>query len=115
MVQVERVNYCYIEGLQVSPPTDLIVDIWSFSDLPVIEVVAHAVCFDSARDQGIKHNHPGEQGRIPSGARCVFCGEKLPVIGQHPYVVEVKDSRLSSQYWAHTSCMQDVIQIEQGA
>lgn len=86
--------------------------IWPPSDLPVFETWAHTECFQAARGAGVSPDPPAERGRIPSGAKCVFCGTKLPIAGRHPYALEVWESDPPSRFWSHAGCLADLIELD---
>ena len=68
---------------------------------------SHTERFTGFTDQSVDPDPPSEHGRVPARARCVFCGEKLPRIGVHPYSLDVGDASPPNRYWAHANCIQD--------
>ena len=65
----------------------------------------HSICFNRLRDNSVKPDDLRNYGHIPKNACCVFCGKKLPIIGQHPYCFDIEDKNLSKRYWTHADCL----------
>jgi hypothetical protein len=81
--------------LEVAPPPDAEpVTLWTHED-----------CFAALRNPSVDFDDPGEHGHIPPKARCVFCGEALPIVGKHPYVFDVGDFSPPHRYWSHAPCL----------
>ena len=81
--------------LEVHPPPD---------GAPVI-LWAHESCFAILRDSSVDYDDPKDHGRIPGKARCVFCGNRLPMVGTHPYVLDVGSILPARRFWAHAPCL----------
>lgn len=81
--------------LVISPPPDA---------EPVV-AWGHEACFSRLRHAAVDYDDPREHGRVPSKARCAFCGEKLPVVGRHPFVFDVGEASPPQRLWAHAECM----------
>ena len=81
--------------IQISPPPD---------GEPIV-VWAHEACLAEVRDGSVEPDDPRGHGRIPSKARCVFCGAPLPLIGRHPFVFDVGAFTPPHRFWAHADCM----------
>lgn len=92
-------------------PVDLRVDIWPPSDLPMIHATMHRVCFVAVCDRSVLPDPPEEYGRIPRTACFIFCGEQLPIVGRHPYALEIWESEVPGRYWAHAGCLLDPIKM----
>lgn len=104
---------CFLSCKRVHEPTGLRIAIWVPSDLPALHVVAHAECFRESRDPSVMPDPPDEHGRVPAKARCLFCGEKLPILGRHPFAMEVRESDSTGRYWVHADCMQENVDLPQ--
>jgi hypothetical protein len=102
---------CFVSCQRQPIPTGLQVNIWPPSDLPLIPGVAHEECFVEAKEPSVAPDLANERGWIPSRARCVFCGEKLPIIGRHPYALEVQTEESLMRYWAHAACVEDILDL----
>ena len=87
---------------------DVELKIWPPSDLPPIHASAHSPCLDQVRETSVEPDLPGELGSIPANARCLFCGEKLPIVGEHPYALELEGP---SRFWAHATCLKSEIDL----
>lgn len=87
--------------LAISPPPD---------GEPVM-VWAHDECFATSCEASVEPDDPKDHGRIPSKARCVFCGDPLPIVGRHPFVFDVGDSIPPRRFWAHAGCMTDRVRL----
>lgn len=74
-------------------------------DGDVVVVVVHDTCFKQSQHPEAIPDDPSEHGRIPASARCAFCHERLPVIGQHPVSFDVGSSSPPLRYWAHVPCL----------
>jgi hypothetical protein len=83
--------------IEISPP----------SDAQSVTVWAHEACFSRVREPAVQPDSPGDRGRIPSQARCVFCGRALPTIGRHPYCFDVGDFNPPHRFWSHPECISD--------
>lgn len=70
------------------------------------------MCFQAARTAGVSPDPPGERGRIPPGAKCVFCGGKLPVVGRHPYALEMGEPKEPIRFWSHAGCLKATVKFE---
>jgi hypothetical protein len=79
----------------VTPPPD---------GTPLV-VFAHEACFATLRDPSVDYDDPKDHGRIPGKARCVFCGDPLPIVGTHPYVLEAGGFSPPHRCWAHAPCL----------
>ena len=87
------------------------LEIWPQSDLPSVRIMAHVECFAEASEPSIMPDPPDKRGRIPPSALCVFCGEKLPIIGRHPFALELHQGEVTSRYWAHAGCIEDRLDL----
>ena len=105
---------CFVDCLHPGEKTNLRIAIWPPSDLPVVQAIAHSDCFQSVRNGSVEPDMAKEIGRIPPNSRCVFCGKKLPIIGRHPYAMEVYEMETPSRYWAHAGCFESAIRLESG-
>lgn len=85
--------------------------IWPPSDLPVIITGVHKVCFNAVRDESINPTPKSKQGHIPFNAHRIIYGKRLPIIGRHPYALEVWEQDKSYQYWAHANCIYDTMAV----
>jgi hypothetical protein len=72
----------------------------------------HEQCFTSRRDPAVFPDKPEDQGNIPSKAKCVFCGTKLPFTGKHAYCFDIDEHSPPNRYWAHNQCMKATIKID---
>ena len=66
---------------------------------------AHTACFENLRHPAVEPDHPSEHGRIPAKACCLFCGERLPIVGRHPYCLDVGDQLPPQRFWSHAQCL----------
>jgi len=73
--------------------------------------MVHVECFIASSEPSILPDPPNQQGRIPPGAMCVFCGEKLPIIGRHPFALELHQEEAAGRYWAHAGCIEDTLDL----
>jgi hypothetical protein len=80
---------------EVSPPPD---------GEPVI-AWAHDACFSNLRHSSVEYDDPKDHGRIPPRACCAFCGQPLPIIGRHPFVLDVGAFIPPHRFWAHGKCI----------
>jgi hypothetical protein len=74
----------------------------------VVAVVHHA-CFATSRHREATPDDPRDHGRIPAYARCAFCNERLPLVGQHPVSFDVGSSTPPQRYWAHVRCLTELL------
>jgi len=74
------------------------------SEKEVEQLWVHPICFDQLRDDSVKPDDLRDQGSIPKNARCVFCSQKLPVFGKHPYCFDLGDKHPPDRYWIHADC-----------
>ena len=81
--------------LEITPPPD---------GAPVV-VWAHDSCFARVHDASVEPDDPADHGRIPAAVRCAFCGQSLPIVGQHPFVFDVGTSPVARRFWSHAQCM----------
>lgn len=93
---------CEAEGraslrLEITPPPD---------GAPVV-TWAHDDCFARRHDASVAPDDPAEHGRIPAKARCAFCGKSLPIVGKHPFVLDVGSDSVPQRFWSHAECMVD--------
>ena len=95
---------CFKDCNQSAHEADLRVKLWPPSDAPALIFWAHGSCFERVRKEGVTPDPIQEQGRIPSSARCVICGQWLPFIGLHPYAIEVEEESSPARYWMHAQC-----------
>jgi hypothetical protein len=72
-------------------------------------VWAHQACFDGSRDLAVEADDPRDHGRVPSQARCSFCGDQLPFIGKHPYAFDAGAAYPPERFWAHADCLHERI------
>jgi hypothetical protein len=70
---------------------------------------SHEKCFIQLQNHSILPDKPEELGNIPKKAKCVFCGNSLPVIGRHPYCFDVGEHNPPKRYWSHAVCMTERI------
>jgi hypothetical protein len=70
---------------------------------------SHEKCFVQLQNHSILPDSPEELGSIPSKAKCVFCGNLLPLIGKHPYCFDVGEHNPPRRYWSHARCMTERI------
>ncbi|MGA1871470.1 MAG: hypothetical protein ACMUJM_23330 [bacterium] len=73
---------------------------------------AHDKCFNARRDPAVLPDEPEDHGSIPSKAKCVYCGMKLPFIGKHSYCFDIGTHSPPQRYWAHNQCMKATIKSE---
>jgi len=90
-------------------PPDLPLAVWPPSDSPPTTLWAHSQCFGASRSPSVLPDSADDRGRIPAQAKCVFCGLRLPRVGQHPYALDVGRSSPPSRYWAHAHCLKNQI------
>ena len=109
MMETGSQSCCFINCMHPGEPTDLRIAIWPPSDLPVVQTVAHSTCFYSIRESSVEPDPVEDAGRIPASARCVFCGGKLPIVGRHPYALEIQDRNGSRRFWVHADCFESTI------
>jgi hypothetical protein len=97
---------CSSENKDLSPFTVSIMhDIsWAF--------YAHDQCFISRCHPDVSFDNPEEHGNIPKHAKCVFCGDPLPIIGRHPYCFDIGTFVPPHRYWAHAQCMKAMVSPE---
>ena len=81
-------------------------------DDTILVLHTHEQCFTSRCHPGITFDDPKENGHIPKNAKCIFCGEKLPIIGHHPFCFDFGDFVPSCRYWAHSQCLKAMIHTE---
>ena len=72
----------------------------------------HDKCFNARRDPAVLPDEPEDYGSIPSKAKCVYCGMKLPFIGNHPYCFDIGTHTAPQRFWAHNQCMKATIKSE---
>ncbi len=72
----------------------------------------HEQCFAACCQSGVKHDDPKEHGHIPKNARCVFCGDPLPIFGHYPYCFDIGTFSPPHRYWAHSLCMKALLTTE---
>lgn len=90
---------------------DLRIEIYSSEEGSSI-FWAHDKCFTTRRDPAILPDEHEDHGNIPSKAKCVFCGMKLPLIGKHGYCFDIGEHSPPQRYWAHNQCMKAITKIE---
>ncbi len=73
---------------------------------------AHDQCFISRCHPDVTFDNPKEHGRIPKNAKCIFCGDRLPIIGLHPYCFDFGNFVPPHRYWAHSQCMRAMVNPE---
>jgi hypothetical protein len=66
---------------------------------------AHEYCFNRLGDNSVKPNNPKDHGRIPKNARCVFCGESLPIWRKHPYCFDIGNDIPPNRFWINADCL----------
>jgi hypothetical protein len=71
----------------------------------------HAACLDGIINSGVQPDDPKNHGRIPPSACCVFCGDALPIIGAHAWVVDLGECDPPRRFWSHPSCLTAVLTI----
>lgn len=99
--------HCSFSGCsQTAQQAEMRIKVWPPSDAPSLLIRGHLDCFESRRDPSVSPDPSREHGRIPAKARCVFCGHRLPIIGVHPYALEVGDESSPDRYWAHAECIE---------
>ena len=96
-----RMLHCTQRG----EPPGLRIEVWPPSDVEPVIVWMHSACFEAQRDPSVSPDLLAERGRIPSKARCAFCGRALPLLGSHPYALDIGDASPPERYWAHAECM----------
>jgi hypothetical protein len=97
---------CFRNCRLAAQAVDIPVKVWPPSDAPAEMLHAHAGCFENTRSPGVKPDAVHEYGRIPAGARCVMCGRRLPMIGIHPYALEVGEENMADRFWVHARCLE---------
>lgn len=70
---------------------------------------SHDQCFISRCHPSVTFDNPNEHGHIPKNAKCIFCGDRLPWIGRHPYSFDFGDFVPPHRYWAHSQCMRAMV------
>lgn len=96
-----------------NPATDALIQIEVFATEQGSQVLlVHEECFTARRHSTVVHDDPSEHGHIPRNARCVFCGDSLPIIGRHPYCFDLGDFAPPHRYWAHSQCMKAMLTNE---
>ena len=74
-------------------------------DAPPVVYWAHASCFSRLAHPSVEPDHPVDFGGVPSGARCVVCGRRLPIAGRHPFVLDTGESLSPRRFWVHAECI----------
>jgi hypothetical protein len=98
---------CCIQNCSLTTQAvDIPVKVWPPSDATAVILHAHSSCFENTRSPGVESDPVHEHGRIPTGARCVICGKRLPMIGLHPYAIEVGEPSNSDRFWVHAQCFE---------
>jgi hypothetical protein len=103
---------CCFRACREAGLASLRMDIWPPSDLPVVHTRAHTACLERFREASVGPDPVEMRGQIPAGARCLFCGRKLPIIGIHPFALEIWETGEPGGYWAHTDCLRQHIQLD---
>jgi hypothetical protein len=98
---------CGFRECTLAAPASLALRISPAPDGAPVTVWAHDACFARLRHTSVEYDHPKDHGRIPRRARCVFCGDSLPIVGEHALAFDVGDSSPAHRYWAHHRCMVD--------
>jgi hypothetical protein len=100
-----RLVNCIQEGQQPG----LRVEVWPPPDAQPVTLWVHSSCFEAQRDSSVSPDPLEERGRIAPKARCVFCGRALPIVGRHPYALQIGDASHPARYWAHAECIEGAI------
>ncbi len=100
-----EISCCFVDCIQPGSPTDGRVELWPPPDFDPVVLAAHRACFDAQRNPSVEPDPPDTRG-VPSSARCVFCGQKLPIVGRHPYALSVAFAAQSERFWAHAQCVE---------
>lgn len=83
------------QRIALTPPPD---------GAPVV-LWGHDGCFARSKHPAVEPDDPGDLGRIPVRARCVRCGRPLPIVGWHPFVMDVGSGVPPSRFWCHAECL----------
>ncbi len=86
--------------LEITPPPDM----------DNVILLAHEECYNNLSNRSIEPDKPEELGSIPNKAKCMFCGLLLPIIGKHPYCIDVGEFIPPHRFWAHADCLLQKIQ-----
>ena len=90
---------------EASSVPELRASLWPPPDGDMIELRIHPRCLDEIRDHSVVADPISEYGRIPAKARCMMCGEKLPLVGTHPYMLALEIGAGEERYWVHAQCV----------
>jgi hypothetical protein len=96
---------CAVDDCIEQGKPSLRIEIHPAPDGAPVVTWAHEACFERVRAAAVAHDDPGELGRIPGDARCVFCGRRLPVIGRHAFAFDVGVHSPPHRFWAHAECL----------
>jgi len=88
-------------------PPSLRLQIYPPQEKGSVVLWAHDRCFIGLCNPLVSPDRTEDHGHIPSKARCVFCGNALPIIGRHPYCFDVGDLSPPHRYWSHAQCLLD--------
>ena len=102
---VTTMQCCLLACSRRGQQPDLQITIWPPPDSEPSRLWAHTQCFEASRSPTVPPDLLQDHGHVPSKARCLFCGESLPIVGHHPYVLDVGEA--PSRYWAHPHCLAD--------
>jgi hypothetical protein len=98
---------CCLKGCnRAEHEPDVRVEVWPPSDAPPVVLWTHRGCFEDAKSPEVTPDSTRDRGRIPANARCVFCGDRLPFVGAHPYAIEVGEVDNSERFWIHAQCIE---------
>lgn len=78
---------CCFRKCDAAGRATLSLELLSHPDMAPVVLWAHPACLSRVVDSSVRPDDPKDHGRIPARARCVLCGEPLPVIGRHPLVL----------------------------
>lgn len=107
MSDAMTVQVCCFRDCGTDGPATLRLVVTPPPDGEPVTLWAHDECFAERREAAVEADDPRDHGRIPSRARCVFCGEPLPIVGRHPLVFDAGDFSPPHRFWAHAACMLD--------
>ena len=100
---------CFVDCDQGEQAARMQIQIWPPSDAEPIEAWCHQVCLENHWVSGVDSDPLEELGRIPTKALCSFCGDRLPIIGDHPYAIDVGQEAELARIWAHAECIESHI------
>ena len=75
-------------------------------------VHAHRSCLAGLLVADVPPVLPDRSARVPSDAACGVCGERLPIVGRHPYAVTLIEAGLDHTWFVHAQCVPDSMSSE---